>query len=381
VIRAFLAFLESRGAGDVLASELGEAIAADGAEGRAALVAEGVIQSAPLATTMACDGLGCAREVREAARAREGGPRFLAVCTRSPRECETLRVHDTALAQQRVDLAALNDVLRRALRVDPPLRAPHATAGAEEPVHLGEQVHEGRVRDVFFARRPAAPALGALLAARRGHPRATLVLVPTSRGVDPEMLGAGPRAHVEIAALTERLVVRDGRIAAALALRIVKGAPAAPANDAAPKRVAREHLPRPARWNEVTLYRTEDDAEDAVGVEIGRRHAKLTAADLGLSDSRTRAPVRAFDLLKRICDGNGAFDTRPWGNKENGRKIVSELRRALGDAFGIEEPAIARYSYGTRSWKTKFRALAAPPRVVKEAERGLRAGSRRERES
>jgi hypothetical protein len=202
--------------------------------------------------------------------------------------------------------------------------------------------------------------------------RAALVLVPTARGIEPELHARHGAGHVEIAALTDLLTVQKGKIAAAARLRIVP--PGAgrdrskPANDER-QGVVGDRLPRAKRWGEVTFYLVED--EGSIGVEIDRRHRRFTAADLGLVSSRTREPVRAFTLLRRICDGNGVFDTRPWGGRENGKQIVSELRRGLSAAFEIAESPIEAYSRGAKSWKTKFRALAGTPGEVRAAERAL----------
>ncbi len=84
-------------------------------------------------------------------------------------------------------------------------------------------------------------------------------------------------------------------------------------------------LPRAKRWNEITFYSVEN--EGAIGVEVDRRSRVLTAAELGLTTSKSGKPVRAFVLLRRICEGNGVFDTKPWGGRENGKQVVSELRR------------------------------------------------------
>jgi hypothetical protein len=81
--------------------------------------------------------------------------------------------------------------------------------------------------------------------------------------------------------------------------------------------------------------------------------------------------VRAFKLLRRICDGNGVFDTRPWGSRENGKQVVSELRRGLSAAFEIAESPIETYSFRAKSWKTKFRAFVARPSEVRAMERTL----------
>ena len=370
-MRAFLSLLETRGAGDVAAAELRDALAGDGEAARAALVAEGVVRQGALATTHPCDGIGCAREVRERTPAANGARRFLAVCTERPRACETLSLVEADVTQETIALDAFLAVVRRALRIDPPLHPTKPSArgaklaGADVPTHLGEQLHLGKTRDVFFARRPTAPPFATLLSERRATTRPTLVLVPTARGIDPELLGRHDGGHVAIAALSDLLVVHDGRITAARALREVPRIEASPASRSA--RVATrgtvgDLLPRAARWGDVTFYSVERDG--LIGVEIAGRQRLFTAADLGMADGRSREPVRAFTLLRRICDGNGIFDTRPWGGRENGKKIVSELRHSLSAAFEMSELPIEAYSRRSRSWKTKFRALAGKPSEV-----------------
>ncbi len=370
MIRAFLGFLETHGVGDVPAGELRAALAADGEDGRAALVGAGVLRAGPPATTYPCDGLDCAREVRARTDGRDGARRFLAVCTRTPRACETVHLAESELAQETIALGPFLEAVRSVLRIERPLDdgALAARARSSAPVLLGEQVQDGTARDVFFARRPRAAAFRALLAERQTAARATLVLIPTARGIAPEVLARHGGGHVQIAVLADWLTTQNGKIVAAARahLRIVPpaGATAPAANaPAPPRRSALDQLPRPKRWNEVTFYLV--DHESAIGVEIGRRQRRITAADLGMTSGRTHTPVRAFVLLRRICDGNGVFDTRPWGGRENGKQIVSELRRALGAAFALEEAAIEPYSRSTKSWKPRFRAFMAAPREVR----------------
>ncbi len=367
-MRAFLSLLETRGAGDVAASDLRDAIASDGEAARAALVAEGVLRAGALATTHPCDALHCAREVRERTPAANGSRRFLAVCAQRPRECETLNLSEADVARDVIALDAFLAVVRRALRIDAPLDAAKTTprrakvAGADAPTHLGEQLHLGKSRDVFFTRRPSAPQLATLLTERRTTTRPTLILLPTARGIDPELLARHDGGHVAIAALSDLLTVHDGRITAARALREVPRIDTSPTSrsaNVAARGTVGDLLPRAARWGDVTFYSV--DRDGLIGVEIAKRQRLFTAADLGMADGRTREPVRAFTLLRRNCDGNGIFDTRPWGGRENGKKIVSELRQALSAAFEMTEIPIEAYSKRNKSWKPKFRALAGKP--------------------
>jgi hypothetical protein len=371
-MRALLALVQSHGGGEIAAAEVDRALAKDGAGAGVVLAREGIVRGAPLATTHPCDAPSCAREVREAAETADGARRFLAVCTRSPRECETLRLREPDLAQRTIAIDALVGAVMRELGVEGSLgrEAKRALGGALEPVALGEQTAGSAVRDVFFARRPGALALRALLAERRAAARPALVLVPTARAVKPEVLAAHAVGHVQIVALADVLSVEGGRLSVADHVRDVprgagaKGARVAErgAHGAAPAGVLAK-LPRAARWSQVAFYRVHDD--HLLGVEIDRRTRRVAARDLGMAVATTGEPVRAYTLLQRICDGNGVFDTRPWGSQANGKKVVSELRAALTKAFGIEESPIETYSRGTRSWKTRFRAYASAPVEVR----------------
>jgi hypothetical protein len=170
--------------------------------------------------------------------------------------------------------------------------------------------------------------------------------------------------------LSDLLAVYDGRISAARTLRAVpriEPLPEAPSTNVATRGTVGDLLPRAARWGDVTFHSV--DRDGLIGVEIARRQRLFTAADLGMADGRSREPVRAFTLLRRICDGNGIFDTRPWGGRANGKKIVSELRQALSAAFEMTKIPIEPYSRRNKSWKPKFRALAAKPSDVARMER------------
>jgi hypothetical protein len=66
-------------------------------------------------------------------------------------------------------------------------------------------------------------------------------------------------------------------------------------------------------------------------------------------------------LLKKICHGNGMFQTRGFGSTTNGKRLMSELRTALKNTFGLESDPFERYSRATHCWKPKFVALAQAP--------------------
>jgi hypothetical protein len=377
-MRAVLALVQTYGVIELSVAEVERALTKDGAEVRAALAAERIVRRAPLATTHPCDELLCAREVREVAPSADGARRFLGVCMLSPRVCETMHLREDQLAQRVIAVDALVDVVRRELGIEGALdgEAKRALGASFEPVLLGEQTEGGRVRDVFFGRRPSALALRALFAERRAGARPALVLVPTARAVAADVLAAHATGHVQVVALTDVLSAEDGKIVVSARLRDVPhGARGKSARgrgareECATPRGALAKLPRATRWSEVSFYRVSED--HLLGVEIAGRTRRVNARDLGMAVVTTDEPVRAFTLLQRICDGNGIFDTRPWGSQANGKKVVSELRGALMQAFGIAESPIETYSRRAKSWKTRFRAYATLPVEVRAAMKGL----------
>jgi hypothetical protein len=72
------------------------------------------------------------------------------------------------------------------------------------------------------------------------------------------------------------------------------------------------------------------------------------------------------------------FGTRAFGSQSNGKRLMSELRAAMRATFGIGGDPFEKYSFRERSWKVKFRALAAPPADLEEAMREVGLSPRRE---
>jgi hypothetical protein len=116
------------------------------------------------------------------------------------------------------------------------IELPHSWGAPTEPRAIGVQERaalEGARRDVFLALRPAIEVSGSWLASRERAARAAVVLVPTMRRIASQLAAQhGPMDKVEIVALEDALVVKDGRItvsARGAALRMVK--PAKAGND------------------------------------------------------------------------------------------------------------------------------------------------------
>jgi hypothetical protein len=368
-LRGLLDLLAARGGGEIRACELDLALASDGPEVRSALRAQGIVRDAAPSTTVPCDGLGCAREVRElrgGTRATGGSEgrkhRLFGVCTRTPAECETIELDARDVAQEILSREAFVAAVEHALRVSP---APGAaisgsTRDARDVTVLGEETADGETRDVLLAWRPDSPVLRAMTAERANRGKSVRVLTPP--------------------ALAEILTVRDGRIAELPRLHVVPPAiavdsaasivvaPPAPSPPAPARRSpALDGLREITRWNEVTVFDVDED--DLVGVTFDERLRRVSCVDFGLATVDGRRPIDVFLLLKTICRGNGNFETRAFGSRENGKRLVSQLRTAMRRTFGLADDPFVRYSYRDRCWKPKFRALAAAPKVVAAAER------------
>jgi hypothetical protein len=349
MLRGFFASLEEHAFGVIPARDLLPV----GADALRSLRAEGIVTSAPRAETFPCGALDCARVVCES----DG--RLVAACAREPPECETVAIAPSDLEQAAVSIAALVRVLRRELRIDPPRRAPFGRVAGEGIANLGEQ-GQAAPRDVFLVLRPRSPAFAPLLALREHAPRPTLVLVPTLASLETEVLVAhAAGAKVEIDALAELLAVGDGRIEAVRRLR----APP-PRSVEAPRTevAARPLVPRPRRWEDMLMHAL--DGETVI-VRVGWRTQRLTHIDLGMA-RRNRKPRRIFLLLLAVCAGGGGFRWRDFGKFEAVKQLVTQLRKALSAAFGIEADPFREFSY-EHQWRAKFGAgvgeLEALPRA------------------
>jgi hypothetical protein len=370
----FLALLEAHGGGEIRVCELGAALAADGGEVRSALRAQGVVRDGPRAETVPCDGIGCARDVRELRRGAGRPAHWLGVCARHPAECETIEVGEADLAQEIVSREAFVAAVQRALRLAPV--AGGATGEAIKAlVPLGEEIGKAgaETRDVFLAWRWDARELKALVGERGAEARGIRLLTLTARAPDEIDLGA----RVEIESLSDLLTVRDGQIAELPRLAVVppriSSVPAPPVPLVPPPRPPRspalEGLRTIERWGEITLFDVDED--DLVGVTFDTRLRRLSCVDFGLATVDRRRPLDVFVLLKTICRGNGLFVTRAFGTASNGKRLMSELRKALRTTFGLASDPFEAYSRRTHNWKPKFRALAATPAEVAAARREL----------
>ncbi len=207
-----------------------------------ALRAEHVLEDAGPAEALPCPHhRDCAREVRDTwedgPRIRDVKRRYLTACGQAPPACEATWLSEDELRTMVVRLAHLVRVATRSFAVDRgKSELPHSWGAPTEPRAIGVQERaaiEGASRDVFLALRPQIEVSGSWLAARERAARAAVVLVPTMRRIASELAAQhGPMDKVEIVALEDALVVKDGRIAVSArgaALRMVK--PAKAGND------------------------------------------------------------------------------------------------------------------------------------------------------
>jgi hypothetical protein len=189
-----------------LPSELESALARDGREVRSALRAEGIVRDGPRAETVPCDGLGCAREVRELPRGEDGRRRLFGVCTRDPAECEIVEVGEHEVAQQIVSREAFVGAIQRALELTPLPSA--VSTESTDVVYLGHETMGGPPREVLLSWRPGSAETRAAVAERSRE-------------------SSGPRL-LTTKTLATLLTIRDGRIAELPRLQLVAAPAGAP---------------------------------------------------------------------------------------------------------------------------------------------------------
>lgn len=88
-----------------------------------------------------------------------------------------------------------------------------------------------------------------------------------------------------------------------------------------------------------------------LSIRVGGTSRRVTFAELGLHDGRTKRPNLQWELLLTFAQGHGRlnWDDRKAGRKNQKRK--EELAKALRKYFGIAEDPFAAENGG---WRTKF---------------------------
>ena len=348
----------------------------------AALRAEGVLEDGRPAETLPCeeDEL-CDREVRDTWEGKKGphdaARRYLAVCGRYQPHCDSEWVDESEVRTVHVRLEALQRMVMRLLAVRPgPSELPRARAWGErpEPRRIGTRGgHGGATRDVFLSLRPRNELTRSWLALRERGARGVLVIVPTMRRLEEEVVATcTPIDDVEILALDEALTVRDGVVAASAGLRTIAAVTAS--NDAAAPERAAKAKPKPARHqplrktrgSELPPIRTWRDLrvclvdEKTVRFDGGGKYARFTALDLGLASRATHKPTRAWAVLAMTCDHGGLFTYTKFEKRFTvARKQVSLLGLKLQALFGIDEPPFQEPWGGV--YRSKFIARVGVP--------------------
>jgi hypothetical protein len=317
----------------------------------------GIVRAGTLSRHVACgaDEAGCSREVRgfddddDRGHASPTGA-YVAVCGRSPHECEAVDVTADDLAQVVVAPDALVRTLVRVLTLTPARRA---TKGDIELRLLGESTVDAAPRDALLLLHPRAD-LELRLAARERDARPATIYAPSSLGIDDALFtrfGAG--SHVELARLDDRLVVRGGAIVATPRLHIV-APPREPANASTDAR----SLPRVASWLDLRVCAV--DGESILLTAYGKS-SRRTFVDMGLASKSNRKPLKAWRVLLAMLEGKGQFTWSHFGNYEAAAKAVSDLRKALQRALGCDDDPFVTLP-GGEGWRPRFEAKSEPPR-------------------
>jgi hypothetical protein len=206
------------------------------------------------------------------------------------------------------------------------------------------------------------------------RPMPTLALVPTARRLTPEMRARhGPGATVIFEVLEEALTVRGGRIARAGARAPDAAELPAPPSSRAPRArtPAARGVPFPGAksWVDVGIYVVD---EHILLIIVGGRRCRVSPADCGMATAIGRRPMITWELLHAVCDGNGTFMGRRFGDAKATKTTVSRLRRELQRMFGLAGDPFFPFRR-KEGWHARFRAGDRLP----EEERKLSEQARR----
>ncbi len=242
-----------------------------------------------------------------------------------------------------------------------------------QPMVLGYVADPGGERELVLA---VGGERGVSSVTSRG--RRTLALVPTARGLRAELRKRhGPGAHVAIEVLEEALSIRDGRLArsASCAPDALDHAPprapatAPSASDASVPAASGVLFPGASSWNDVRIGNV--DASTIHVVWAGRRRY-VTFVDIGWASKGRRRPKQQWDVLQHICDNDGIFKSRRFGNARATKKAISRLRIALSALFGLPQDPFDEYVRGA-GWRVLFQAGDHDPDAEREISPGARA--------
>jgi hypothetical protein len=259
-------------------------------------------------------------------------------------------------------------------------------AREKEPARIGLQEHGAATaaRDAYFTARPAEEATASWLALRERAARPSVVFVPTLRRLASDLIARhGAADRVEIVALEDALGIEAGELARAKVanLRVVReplvevvtAMPDEPSRRslrdvvaARPRRAPRaEHL-RKTRDLELPPVKTWRDLQiclldgETVRLDGAGMYMRCSYQDLGFASTKSRKPLREWDVLVRTCVGEGLFDWKAFDTRwDVVRKYVSNVGKMLQGVFGIDEPPYEEPGSGV--YRSKFRAREGVP--------------------
>ena len=198
-------------------------------------------------------------------------------------------------------------------------------------------------REVLFCARPPG---GLAKALERKRP--TLVLVPTARHLTPSLRERhGPGALVTLETLEEALVALGGRLVRRAAI-----APDAPETGAPLVVPSIRLLGFATRWTELRICLID---RATVRVDARGRCLRCSYVDLGMAHGNHRKPTLAWDVLGELCENQGRFRTRRFGNENATRQLIFRVGQDLQELFGIEGSPFHRYRSDC-GWKARFEA-------------------------
>jgi hypothetical protein len=228
----------------------------------------------------------------------------------------------------------------------------------DRPVLLGWTGKEASEREVLLV---AHPKVALAVALEGSHRR--LVLIPTAKKLTEALRQRhGPGSFLEVEALEEALVVREGRL--------VRKQATASARVEDPSSTVGKHRPSLAgarRWSEIRFCMI---GPALVRIDLPGRSVRCTPGDLGMLHPRSRKPTVLWEMLCAFCDGHGTLRTTRFGSAAATKKVVSRLRGRLREAFGMKAPPFRRYAEGV-GWRSHFEARPDLPEDKQEGRRRM----------
>jgi hypothetical protein len=94
-----------------------------------------------------------------------------------------------------------------------------------------------------------------------------------------------------------------------------------------------------------------------VSLGVDRTFVRATYQDLGMASDQNRKPLKRFELLTTICEGNGEFRWKRLGTIKTAKWQVGDLREAMKVLFGLKTDPFFPYN-DDQGWRARFRATA-----------------------